>query len=60
MGKFVKKYDSAAETKKDGFSDSNVLECCKNILLQTKKNLFMFEDEYIKQGPKEYKKPVSK
>ena len=59
-GKFVKKYDSAAEAKKDGFSDSNVLECCKNILLQTKKYLFMFEDEYIKQGPKEYKKPVSK
>ena len=59
-GNFVKRYNSASEAKHDGFSDSNVLQCCKNILYQSKKHLFMFEDEYLKKGPKKYIKPINK
>lgn len=58
-GVFVKRYDSAGETKSDGFSDSSVLECCKGILSQTKKHIFMFEDDYRLKGARKYEVPVS-
>lgn len=57
-GNFVKRYESAGEAKKDGFSDSNVLECCKGILRSCMKHIFMFEEDYEKSGPKKYEKPV--
>ncbi len=59
-GEFIRRYDSAGETKAEGFSDSNVLECCKGILRQTKGCMFMFEDEYLVCGAKTYTKPISK
>lgn len=58
-GEFIRRYDSAGETKAEGFSDSNVLECCKGILRQTKGYMFMFEDEYLVCGAKTYTKPMS-
>lgn len=59
-GEFIKRYDSAGETKKDGFWDSDVLLNCKNISYSCKGYLFMFEDEYIMNGAKTYQKPESK
>lgn len=59
-GDFVKRYDSAGETKLDGFSDSDVLLNCKNKSYTCKGFMFMFEDEYLKNGAKKYNKPASK
>lgn len=59
-GKFVKRYESAAEAeRKDGFCNSDVLLCCKEKISQCKKHMFMFEDDYLEQGAKAYKKPES-
>lgn len=58
-GEFVKRYDSAADTEKDGFNNVNVLLCCKNKLYTCKNHLFMFEDDYKINGPKQYAKPES-
>ena len=55
-GNFVRRYESAGETKKDGFSDSNVLECCKGILKTCKGHMFMFEDDYLEHGSRKYEK----
>ena len=57
-GNFIRRYESAGEAKKDGFSDSNVLECCKGIARSCKGRVFMFEDDYLKNGPKKYEKPA--
>ena len=60
-GEFVKRYDSAAEAKRDGFLDSNVLMCCKKEHRQKlcKGYRFMFEDEYIENGAEPYiEKPM--
>lgn len=56
-GKFVKRYDSAGETKQDGFFGSNVLESCKDSRYTCKNHIFMFEDEYKECGARKYKKP---
>ena len=55
-GEFVKRYDSAADAKCDGFSDSNVLMCCKKEHRQQlcKGYRFMFEDEYLENGAEPY------
>lgn len=59
-GKFVKKYESAAEAEReDGFNNVNVLLNCKEKLLTCKNHMFMFEDDYLKNGAKIYKKPKS-
>lgn len=59
-GEYIKRYDSASDTQKDGFNSSNVLLCCKNRLYTCKNHMFMFEDDYLKYGSKQYKKPISK
>ena len=56
-GEFYKRYDSAADAKRDGFWDSNVLECCKGFLYTCKGFQFMFEDDYKRNGAKTYEKP---
>ena len=60
-GTFVKRYDSAADAQlEDGYCNSDVLLSCKNKLSRCKDKMFMFEDEYSKNGPKKYVKPESK
>lgn len=56
-GEYVKRYDSASETKNDGFHDSEVLMSCKDSRHSCKNHIFMFEDEYTKYGARKYKKP---
>lgn len=59
-GEFVKRYESAAEAEReDGFHNVDVLVACKNPNRTCKGYIFMFEDEYIKNGPRKYKKPKS-
>lgn len=58
-GDFVKRYDSAGETEKDGFGNVSVLLNCKGKLYTCKEHMFMFEDEYLKHGAKVYRKPES-
>lgn len=56
-GELVKRYDSAGETEKDGFNNSDVLLNCKGKSYTYKGHMFMFEDEYFKHGAKAYVKP---
>nr|DAM78930.1 MAG TPA: intron associated endonuclease [Caudoviricetes sp.] len=57
-GEYVKRYDSAAEAElKDGFCNSSVLLCCKNKQRACQNHLFMFEDDYLKNGARKYEKP---
>lgn len=59
-GKFIKKYDSAAQAEmEDGYSNSSVLVSCKNPNRTHKGRVFMFEDEYNKNGARKYQKPDS-
>lgn len=59
-GKFVKRYNSAAEAEReDGFTNSTVLICCKNYSRTCKGHLFMFEEDYFKNGAITYKKAKS-
>lgn len=53
-GEFVKRYDSAGETKIDGFTATDVLLVCKGINHICKGHMFMFEDEYEKFGARKY------
>ena len=57
-GSYVKRYDSAGDAKIDGFSDSDILLCCKNKQRRCKDKMFMFEDEYLENGSKTYEKPT--
>lgn len=60
IGEYVARYDSAGEAEKiDGYNNSKVLKCCKNISKTHKGKLFMFEDDYLKNGAKKYIKPRS-
>ena len=59
-GEYVKRYNSAAEAEReDGFTNSTVLICCKNHGRTCKGHLFMFEEDYLKNGPITYKKKKS-
>lgn len=49
-GEYVERYDSAGEAIKDGFHDSDVLRCCKQLSCQCKGYAFMFEDDYLERG----------
>jgi len=56
-GNLIKRYESAGAAKKDGYYDSNVLECCKGIARTCLGHIFMFEDDYQQNGPRKYVKP---
>lgn len=60
-GDFVKRYDSAAQAEiEDGFLNSDVLISCKDNHRTCKGHMFMFEDEFNKNGSKKYEKPKQK
>lgn len=57
-GTYVKTYASAMQAdKEDGYCNSDILLCCKNIQRRVKDKMFMFEDDYLNNGAKEYQKP---
>lgn len=56
-GEYVKRYDSAGECRIDGYHDSDVLRSCRSNSITCKGFMFMFERDYIKNGPKKYIKP---
>ena len=59
-GNFLKRYDSAADAERqDGFTNTTVLQCCKNQAQKCKEHLFMFESEYLNGKSKRYEKPES-
>lgn len=58
-GSYVKTYESANSTERDGYNVNSVLKCCKNIRQSCKKHLFMYEDDYLKNGSRKYVKPES-
>ena len=58
-GEFISRYDSAAEAEKDGFSNTEVLESCKNPKRTCKGRVFMYESDYLNEGARQYTPPVS-
>ena len=56
-GSYVKTYECANSTERDGYIVTDVLKCCKGIRMTAKKHMFMFEEDYIKHGAKKYEKP---
>ena len=59
-GTYVCRYDSAQEAERlGGYCNSDVLLCCKNINHRCKDKIFMFEDEYKKNGARKFVKPES-
>lgn len=59
-GNLVKRYESAGQAEReDGYDNVNVLLCCKGKLQTCKNHMFMYEDDYLKHGAKEYTKPIS-
>lgn len=58
-GEFIRRYDSACDAKIDGFHDSDILLCCKETSKKQvcKGYMFMFEDEYLKNGARKYIEP---
>jgi group I intron endonuclease len=57
-GEFIKRYDSASESRKDGFYGSDVLDSCRNIHKTCKGRIFMFEADYLKNGGRKWSKPM--
>lgn len=57
-GEFVKRYDSATETQKDGYWQSNVLDSCRNVGKTCKGKIFMFESDYLARGGRKWSKPM--
>lgn len=59
-GKLIKKYDyiyqCEVETK---LNHSTISACCKGKQLRYKKYIFMYEQDYLKNGPKKYIKPTN-
>lgn len=57
-GEYVKRYDSAGEAERiDGFCNSSVLQSCKSKNITCRNHIFMFEDDFLKYGPRKYQKP---
>ena len=57
-GEYVKRYTSAAQVKyEDGYCHSDVLDCCKGRIGRCKDRVFMFEQDYLDNGPRIYRKP---
>lgn len=59
-GEFVRRYDCAAETEIDGFSRGSVLKSCRDACSSTKGHIFMFEDEYEKNGGRAKEKRMAR
>ena len=57
-GEYVKRYECINDTEKDGFWASAVQKTCNHLQRESGGYIFMFEDEYLKTGPKKYEKPV--
>ena len=57
-GKFIKRYDCAADTIADGFYNGCAIRCCRKPYMEVNGSIFMFEEDYKKYGPrKKAKKP---
>lgn len=58
-GSYAKTYESANSTERDGFQPGQVVKVCNGTGYQSKGNLFMWEDDYLENGPRRYTKPQS-
>lgn len=59
-GEYVKTYGCANATDRDGYNVTDVLRVCKHKRRSAKGYVFMFEDDYLKNGARVYEKPVPK
>lgn len=59
-GEYVKTYGCANATDRDGYNVTDVLRVCKHRRRSAKGFVFMFEDDYLKNGARVYEKPVPK
>ena len=57
-GKFIKRYDYITQCEiETGLNHSTISACCKGKHLRYKNYVFMYERDYLKNGPKKYIKP---
>lgn len=49
-GTFIKKYESASQTIKDGFFIHGVIDCCDHKAISCHDKVFMYEEEFLKSG----------
>lgn len=60
-GEYVTRYRSAREAEiKGGYCNSDVLLCCKGLARRCADKVFMYEEDYLKNGARLYEKPESK
>lgn len=57
-GEFVKRYESASATQSDGFNQSDVSHCCRNDNATCQNGIFMFESDYLENGPRKLVKKM--
>lgn len=56
-GKFIKKYDYLSQTQKDGYDIHSVTASLRSPSRTAMGNMFMYLDDYEKNGAKKYKNP---
>lgn len=59
-GKFKKRYEYFSDAVKDGYDIGSIRASLKSNTRTSFNHIFMYEDDYIKNGAKKYRKPVSK
>lgn len=57
-GNYIKRYDYITECENEtGLNHSTICGCCKGKHLRYKDYIFMYEQDYLKNGPRKYIKP---
>ena len=51
-GKFINNYISSHEAEDNGFNRANIVKCCKHKQLQSKGYIWLYQQEYLKNGDK--------
>lgn len=59
-GKFEKRYEYFSDAVRDGYDIGSIRASLKSNTRTSFNHIFMYEDDYIKNGAKKYRKPVSK
>lgn len=55
-GEYIKTYDTANATEHDGYNPTQVVRVCNNKNKSCMNHIFMYEEDYIRNGSRVYKK----
>ena len=51
-GEFIRRYESSCDAGRHGFTQSDVNSCCRGRIQTCKGYIFMFESDYLENGPR--------